>query len=101
MNEKNTVADVTGTGNPSTNNAAKRASRRKFLGQVGAALTGGMVLGKASLASAQSAASDDADGVQLPDSGDRSPGEKILRHPRQDRDQRSPYPRSAPHDQRR
>ena len=67
MNEKNTVADVTETGNPSINNAAKGASRRKFLGQVGAALTGGMVLGKASLASAQSEASDAADGVQLPD----------------------------------
>ena len=68
MNEKNTVADVTETGNPSINNAVKRASRRKFLGQVGAALTGGIVLGKASLASAQSDASGDADGVQLPDS---------------------------------
>ena len=51
MNEKNTVADVTETRNPSINNAARRASRRKFLGQVGAALTGGVVLGKASLVS--------------------------------------------------
>ena len=66
MNEKNTVADVTETGNPSTNNAAKRASRRKFLGQVGAALTGGVLLGKVSLASAQSEASGVADDVQLP-----------------------------------
>ena len=57
MNEKNTVADVTEKRNPSTSNAAKGASRRKFLGQVSAALTGGVVLGKASLASAQSDAS--------------------------------------------
>src|SRR5205823_8521291 len=63
MNQKNTVADVTGTGNPSTNNAAKGSSRRKFLGQVGAALTGGVLLGKAPLASAQSDASGTADGV--------------------------------------
>ena len=67
INEKNTVANVTETGNPSTNNAVTGASRRKFLGQVGAALTGGIVLGKASLASAQSDASGAADGVQLPD----------------------------------
>src|SRR5262249_37861178 len=67
MNEKNTVADVTETGNPSINNATKGSSRRKFLGQVGAALTGGVMLGKASLASTQSDASGGADGVQLPD----------------------------------
>src|SRR5437660_11350748 len=66
MNEKNTVADVTETGNPSTNNAAKGSSRRKFLGQVGAALTGGVLLSKAPLASAQSDASGTADGVRLP-----------------------------------
>jgi len=54
MNEKKTVADVNETGNSSANNAAKGSSRRKFLGQVGAALTGGVVLGKAALASAQS-----------------------------------------------
>jgi hypothetical protein len=66
MNTKTTIADVPETGNPS-NNPAKVSSRRKFLGQVGAALTGGVVLGKASLASAQSEASGVADGVQLPD----------------------------------
>src|SRR5438552_1635642 len=54
MNEKNTVADVNETGNPSADNAAKGSTRRKFLGQVGAALTGGVVLGKAGLVSAQS-----------------------------------------------
>ena len=53
MNEKNTVANVTETGNPSANNAAKVSSRRKFLGQVGAALAGGAVLGKAAVASAE------------------------------------------------
>src|SRR5438876_5928802 len=54
MNEKKTVADVNETGNSSANNAAKGSSRRKFLGQVRAARTGGVVLGKAALASAQS-----------------------------------------------
>src|SRR5881394_1979646 len=68
MNEKNTITHVTETTNPSTNNATKGATRRKFLGQVGAALTGGVVLGKVSLASAQSDASGAADGVQLPNS---------------------------------
>ena len=53
MNEKNAVADVTEIGKPSGNNAAKVSSRRKFLGQVGAALAGGAVLGKAAVASAQ------------------------------------------------
>src|SRR5438094_9426276 len=66
MNTKTTFADVTETGNPSTNNPAKGSSRRKFLGQVGAALTGGVVLGKAHLASAQSDASGTADAVRLP-----------------------------------
>src|SRR5947207_11272447 len=65
MNTKNTVADIE-TENQSINNAAKGSSRRRFLGQVGAALTGGMVLGKASLTSAQSDASDAADGVRVP-----------------------------------
>src|ERR1700730_819966 len=66
MNEKNTVADVTETGNSSANNAAKGSSRRKFLGQVGAALTGGVVLGKAALASAQSNNSTLGDGIIAP-----------------------------------
>jgi hypothetical protein len=66
--EKNTVADVTETANPSANNAAKGSSRRKFLGQVGAALTGGVVLGKAALASAQSnnPALGDGNGISAP-----------------------------------
>ena len=66
MNDKNTVADVTQTANPFTSNAANGSSRRKFLGQVGAALTGGVMLGKAPFAVAQSDASGAADGVQLP-----------------------------------
>jgi hypothetical protein len=53
MNEKNAVANVTQTGKPSDNSATKLSSRRKFLGQVGAALAGGAVLGKAAVASAQ------------------------------------------------
>jgi len=66
MKTKNTVAAVTETESPSVNIAAKGSSRRKFLGQVSAALTGGMVLGKASLASAQSDASGATDGVLAP-----------------------------------
>jgi hypothetical protein len=66
MNEKNSIADAPETGNLPTNHTAKGASRRKFLGQVGAALTGGVLLGKASLASAQPDASGGADDVQLP-----------------------------------
>jgi hypothetical protein len=64
MNTK-TTADVNETGNPSKN-PANGSSRRKFLGQVGAALTSGALLGKASLASAQSETSDAADAVRLP-----------------------------------
>ena len=52
MNERNGVANE--TGKPSANNAVKAPSRRKFLGQVGAALTGGALLGKPILAAAQS-----------------------------------------------
>src|SRR5262245_48027615 len=66
MKAKNTVAAVTETEAPSINTAARASSRRRFLGQVGAALTGGMVLGKASLASAQSDVSDGELGVPLP-----------------------------------
>jgi hypothetical protein len=43
MNEKNTVANLTERANPSRNNAAKGATRRKFLAQAGAALTGGVI----------------------------------------------------------
>lgn len=54
MNEKNAVANVTPTEKSSDNKATNTSSRRRFLGQIGAALTGGAVLGKAALASAQS-----------------------------------------------
>jgi hypothetical protein len=67
--EKNTVADVTKTESPLAHNAAKGSSRRKFLGQVGAALTGGVVLGKAALASAQSNNSTFGDGIVPPGHG--------------------------------
>jgi hypothetical protein len=53
MNEKNTVANVTQTEKPSDNSGTNVSSRRKFLGQVGAALAGGAVLGKTAVASAQ------------------------------------------------
>src|SRR5215472_370728 len=53
MNEKNTAANVTETEKPSDNSGTNVSSRRKFLGQVGAALSGGGVLGKAAVASAQ------------------------------------------------
>jgi hypothetical protein len=63
MIEKNTIANITETGKPSDSNAVKVSSRRKFLGQVGAALTGGAVLGKAALASAQSDNTAFGDGI--------------------------------------
>jgi hypothetical protein len=53
MNEKNAVANITETGKLLGSNASNVSSRRKFLGQVGAALAGGAVLGKAAVASAQ------------------------------------------------
>ncbi len=54
MNKNSPIANLTKAEKPTVNNAAKGPSRRKFLGQVGAALTGGAVFGKAVLASAQS-----------------------------------------------
>jgi hypothetical protein len=68
MNEKTAVADIIEIENSSAKDATKGASRRKFLRQVGAALTGGVVLGKTSLAAAQSDAPGIAEGVQLPNS---------------------------------
>ena len=55
MNEKNAVANTTDTGKASGSNVSKVSSRRKFLGQVGAVLTGGAVFGNAALASASPA----------------------------------------------
>ena len=66
MNAKNTVANITETGKPSGNNVSNVSSRRKFLGQVGAVLTGGAVLGKGVLASAQSNEITLAEGIQVP-----------------------------------
>ncbi len=66
MNEKNGVANTNETGKPSANNAVKAPSRRKFLGQVGAVLTGGAVLGKSVLASAQSTNTTFGDGIGVP-----------------------------------
>lgn len=58
---------MTETGKPSDSNAVKGPSRRKFLGQVSAALTGGAVLGKAVLASAESNnATAFGDGIHVP-----------------------------------
>src|SRR5947207_6054129 len=66
MNEKNGVANANETGKPSGNSAVKAPSRRKFLGQVGAALTGGALLGKPFLASAQSSNANLGDGILVP-----------------------------------
>ncbi len=66
MNAKNTVANITETGKLFGNNASQVSSRRKFLGQVGAVLTGGAVLGKGVLASAQSDEITLAEGIQVP-----------------------------------
>ena len=72
MNEKNGVANGKETGKPSGNNTVKAPSRRKFLGQVGAALTGGALLGKAAFASANSDNSSFEDGIPVPDHGHNS-----------------------------
>lgn len=66
MNEKNTVADVSQTENPSENGASEMSSRRKFLGQVGAALAGGAILGKAAVASGQDYNRAGGDTIALP-----------------------------------
>jgi hypothetical protein len=65
MNEDiNLVADFRASGNSVKDIAtAKGPSRRKFLSQVSAALAGGVVLGKAAVASAQSNSSATGDGV--------------------------------------
>src|SRR5439155_2554044 len=68
MNEKNGVANAKETGKPFGNNTVKAPSRRKFLGQVGAALTGGALLGKPFLASAQSSNASFEDGIRPPPS---------------------------------
>jgi hypothetical protein len=68
MNMKNAAANVTEGGKPADNNAASGLSRRKFLGQVGAALTGGAVLGKAGLAVAESSNTAFGDGIRAPGS---------------------------------
>ncbi len=52
-NEKKSDFSLPETENPPNNAAGGRSSRRKFLGQVGAALAGGAVFGKAAIASAQ------------------------------------------------
>jgi hypothetical protein len=66
---KTNTLNLTERANPSSNNAAKGATRRKFLVQAGAALTGGVILSKAPFASAQSDASSTLAGVQLPATG--------------------------------
>jgi len=69
MNEKNAVPNITETEKPSDSNAFKVSSRRKFLGQVGAALAGGAVLGKGLLASAESSNIALGDGIRVPGRG--------------------------------
>lgn len=64
MNEKNNAANSNETGKPSANNTVKAPSRRKFLGQVSAALTGGALLSKPILALAQSSDATFGDGIR-------------------------------------
>jgi hypothetical protein len=66
---KANTLNLTETANPSSNDAFKGATRRKFLAQAGAALAGGVILGKAPFASAQSDAPSTVAGVQLPATG--------------------------------
>ena len=67
MNKRNPNANITEGRKPAERDADQGPSRRKFLGQVGTALTGGVVLGKAPLALAQSDASTATDGARMPD----------------------------------
>jgi hypothetical protein len=66
MNKRDAVSNVTEIEKSPDENAAKGPSRRKFLGQVGAALTGGVVFGNAALASAQSNKITLGDGIHTP-----------------------------------
>jgi hypothetical protein len=53
-NEKRSHSDQTETSTGCDNNHARGSSRRRFLGQVGAALAGGAVFGRSAIAAAQS-----------------------------------------------
>src|SRR2546423_13556945 len=67
INEKPAASKSPETGNPSSNSVSiKGSTRRRFLGQVGAALTGGVVLGKAAVASAQYTTPTIGDGITPP-----------------------------------
>ena len=72
MSEKNIVATPNALAKPSANNAVKVPTRRKFLGQVGAALTGSALLGKGAFASASSDNSSFEDAIPAPGHGDNS-----------------------------
>lgn len=66
MNERDAVSNVTEIEKTPDKNAAKGPSRRKFLGQVGAALTGSALLGKTVLASGESNVTKVGDGIRAP-----------------------------------
>lgn len=66
MNDRDDASNLTEIKKSAGNNAAKGPSRRRFLGQVGAALTGGAVLGKAGLVAAQSRNTAFGDGIEAP-----------------------------------
>lgn len=68
MNERDAVSNVTEIEKTPDKNAAKGPSRRKFLGQVGAALTGSALLGKTVLASGESNVTKVGDGIRAPGS---------------------------------
>jgi hypothetical protein len=66
MNERDAVSNVTEIEKTPDKNAAKGHSRRKFLGQVGAALTGSALLGNSVLASGESNITRVGDGIRAP-----------------------------------
>ena len=66
MNERDAVSNVTEIEKTPDKNAAKGHSRRKFLGQVGAALTGSALLGNTVLASGESNITRVGDGIRAP-----------------------------------
>jgi hypothetical protein len=66
MSKTNADANVSNVGKPADNDPSVPPSRRRFLGQVGAALAGGAVLGKAGLAFAQSDDRAFREGIRAP-----------------------------------
>ena len=96
---KDKIASATDAGSPQ-HSTSKGPSRRKFLSQVGAALAGGAVFGKAALASGQSNPGVIGDGTPIETSRDPRVKQSFLIR-KAAATAEAQYPGSAAHDQRR